>query len=179
MGRECTTLFIRPSRTCFSAVTVAFRPDLPIASGDTGPGGSGASSGLLCRRLSPLRRLSEAQRKGPTTPFRSLYVLCAVQYIGRSRRLSTAQIRCGFRERTPLSAGWMAREEGGWEEGTVREGAARRSRAAPGSAGQRHTMSLRLIPPTTPLPAASLDMTAPATLHYDEVRPNSRRWRDT
>ena len=41
MGRECTTLFIRPSRTCFSAVTVAFRPDLPLAWGGLGPAAPG------------------------------------------------------------------------------------------------------------------------------------------
>ena len=42
MGRECTTLFIRLWRTCFSAVTVAFRPDLPVrlrrALGPAAPG---------------------------------------------------------------------------------------------------------------------------------------------
>jgi len=79
----------RPSATDpFSVVTVAFRPDLPLARRRSGPGGSGASSGLLRRRLSPLRRLSEAQANGPTTPLRSLYVLCAVQYIGQQRQLS-------------------------------------------------------------------------------------------
>jgi len=41
LGRECTTLFIRPSRTCFSAVTVAFRPDLPVAEATLGPAAPG------------------------------------------------------------------------------------------------------------------------------------------
>jgi len=89
LGRECTTLFARCAghlQRCNGRSPSG--PTCPPEA-DTGPGGSGASSGFLCRRLSPLHRLSGTGRKRPTTPLRSLYVLCAIQYIGQARRLST------------------------------------------------------------------------------------------